>query len=128
MKSTKITLTLGLNKFELRNIEVYERLSEETTAFACNIYINNILVGGCTNSGKGEGNFPSIYGRDKEETILYRELYGVIEAEVVKHKCHFTDPYTHKNYVWDYSMDFLIATMVESAWYYGEKEFSFDNE
>lgn len=38
---------------ELRNIEVYPRLSEETTAFSADIYFEGRKVGTAENSGKG---------------------------------------------------------------------------
>lgn len=40
-------------KIELKNIKVAEALSEETTAFTADLYINGIKVGCCKNQGHG---------------------------------------------------------------------------
>src|SRR5882672_7853638 len=40
-------------KIELKNIHFSERLSEETLAFAANLYINGTLAGRASNQGHG---------------------------------------------------------------------------
>lgn len=44
---------------ELRNIKIYEKLSEETIAFSANIYINGVNAGQADNTGHGG---PTSYG------------------------------------------------------------------
>lgn len=40
-------------KIELKNIRHFFALTDETNAFSANLYINNILVAGCSDTGKG---------------------------------------------------------------------------
>lgn len=97
MAKKKIKVVLTNHVFELRNVQVAEFLSEETTAFSADIFVDGQRIGYCTNSGKGEGNFPMV-------TNDYRPLIEEIEAETTKH--------FHK-----YNMGFLIGMMVYAAYY-----------
>lgn len=40
-------------KIELRNVQIYERMSSETTAFTASLYVNNYRVGYAKNTGQG---------------------------------------------------------------------------
>jgi len=75
MKEKRIKVVLTNHTFELRNVQVAEFMSEETTAFSTDIYVDGKKCGYCKNSGKGEGNYPMI---DRE----YRELLAEIEKNV----------------------------------------------
>lgn len=108
MAKKKIKVVLTNHVFELRNVQVAEFLSEETTAFSADIFVDGQRIGYCTNSGKGEGNFPRV-------TNEYRPLIEEIEAETTKHfhKCVLNG----KTYNFKYTMDFLIGMMVDAAYY-----------
>ena len=108
MVKKKIKAVLTNHVFELRNIQVAEFLSEETTAFSADIFVDGQRIGYCTNSGKGEGNFPMVSND-------YRHLIEEIEAEAIKHfhKCELNG----KTYYFKYTMDFLIGMMVDAAYY-----------
>jgi len=116
MKEKRIKVVLTNHTFELRNVQVAEFMSEETTAFSTDIYVDGKKCGYCKNSGKGEGNYPMI---DRE----YRELLAEIEKECAKHSCNYV---SHgKVYTFYYNFDFLIGAMVESAWFENKKTFKF---
>ena len=108
MAKTKIKVVLNNHTFELRHIQVAEFLSEETTAFSADIFVDGQRIGYCTNSGKGEGNFPRV-------TNDYRPLIEEIEAEATQHfhKCELNG----KTSYFKYTMDFLIGMMVDAAYY-----------
>jgi len=55
-------------KIELKSVKIYESLSEETTCFTANLYINNKLVGSCKNDGCGGNTF--ISGKDRESNQI----------------------------------------------------------
>lgn len=55
-------------KIELKNVKIYESLSEETNCFKSNLYINGKLVGYCENLGHGGSTF--VNGKDKESCDL----------------------------------------------------------
>ncbi len=117
MAKTKIKVVLNNHTFELRHIQVAEFLSEETTAFSADIFVDGQRIGYCTNSGKGEGNFPCM----KNE---FRPIYEEVEAEVEKKHYHSITSYGH-TCDWDYSMDFLISMMVEAAYYDNKSTYKF---
>ena len=119
--SKNISVNVGTNTFSLKNIEVYERMSDETTAFVADLYVGKIKVGTCENSGKGEGNYPCVYG------AFERGLMEIVEKEVSKHHFHEDNYYGH-TLDWDYSIDFLIAEMVAYAWELGHKTYKFSDE
>lgn len=127
--SNHIKVKVGNHTFAIKNLEVYERMSEETTAFCADLYIGDRYIGTCENSGKGEGNFPRIYG----ETTLDREVIATLYANLIdgvsKHHFHSepTREYPHCC-DWDYDMDFLIADMVYTAWYFGKATYQFADE
>lgn len=123
MKHSKtISVKVGLHKFTLKDIEVYEKMSEETTALYAELYIDRCHIGHCVNSGRGEGNFPLVFSD-------YIARFNELSEQVAKH--HFHEPAT-KDYPhesdWDYDMDFLIGMMVEHAWYKGRKIYFFKDE
>ena len=116
MKEKRIKVVLTNHTFELRNIQVAEFMSEETTAFNTDIYIDGKKCGYCKNSGRGEGNFPMV---DRE----YRDILTEIETEVKTHEYH--GACYGRVYEFDYNLDFLIGTMVEAAWFDNKKIFKF---
>lgn len=129
--SDHIKVRVGHHTFALKNLEVYERMSEETTAFCADLYIGDFFVGTCENSGKGEGNYPRIYPTKKgiEDADVLFTMWNKICEEVGKHHFHQPCPYDHKDfYDWDYTMDFLIADMVYTAWDLGKATYKFTDE
>jgi hypothetical protein len=58
-------------EIELRNIEIFERLSDETTAFAASIYIDGFRAGEAKNDGRGGSTF--YQGSDERGRQLIRE-------------------------------------------------------
>lgn len=108
MKSKYISKKIGRHKFGLGDIEVYERMSEETTALTADVYIDDYKVGSVSNSGKGEGNYPHIYAMV--------DRYIAICEEIKNHRWTF-DGSERKSVENEYDMDYLIADMVHQAWY-----------
>lgn len=43
-------------QIELRKLQVYQRASEETTAFDADVWVDGVKVGTASNTGKGEAN------------------------------------------------------------------------
>lgn len=136
--SNHIKVKVGNHTFAIKNLEVYERVSEETTAFCADLYVGDKFIGICENSGKGEGNFPRIITRKdydinreefKNDLEINRCLYDNVAKGVAKHHYHREGtreyPYTCD---WDYDMDFLIADMVYTAWYFGKATYKFADE
>jgi len=109
MAKQNIKAVIDSKTFELRGVEVSKALSEETTAFSADIYIDGHRAGHVRNNGQGEGNFPVILPEA-------RASYDAIEAAVKRHHYHAVGQRGHV-YDWDYDMDFLIGMMVEAAWY-----------
>jgi len=60
-----------MHKIELRNIKVAEYLSEETTAFSADIYIDGKKVGYAKNDG--DGGCTDYHGNTKEDNQLIAE-------------------------------------------------------
>lgn len=112
-----ISVKVNGHTFTLANVEVYERMSEETTAFCADVLIDGIVVGECQNNGKGEGNYPYI---NRE----YVDLYRLIEDGVKKYHYHEENFYG-RTLDWDYNMDFLIGMMVSSCYYDCNTEYKF---
>lgn len=106
--SEQIQATAGGHTLELRHIEVSEFLSEETTAFAAEVFIDGLRAGSVRNDGHSGGNFPHI---NAESMAAYKEF-----EEAVKKKPYHTVSHG-RTLSWDYDMSFLIGMMVESAWY-----------
>lgn len=117
MKEKRIKVVLTNHTFELRNVQVAEFMSEETTAFNTDIYIDGRLCGYCKNSGKGEGNYPMMIQSEDND------LLAEIEKECMTHTCNYA---AHgKVYTFTYNLDFLIGMMVEAAWFDNKKIFKF---
>lgn len=62
-------------KVELKRIEFSERLSEETNAFAADLYINGKKVGYCKNDGHGGPTDYNGYTREDNQLIAEVENY-----------------------------------------------------
>lgn len=107
-----IKVTIGENILELKDIEVYEKISDETTAFSADIYLNGKKIGDVRNNGQGEGNYPRVYGEDAKKL-------EALERKMSEHVFHYN------NYQWPYNMDFLLGDMVEDCWYGHKNEYSF---
>jgi hypothetical protein len=117
MAKKNIKVKVENHTFELKNIQVAEFLSEETTAFAADVYIDGKKVGYCSNNGHGEGNYPRIDNQ-------YQDLYQEVEEGVKKNHFHDVTNYGHVC-DWDYSMDFLIGMMVWDAHYDNKSTYKF---
>ena len=65
-------------KIELKKISIYERMSEETTAFVADLYINGKLVGECKNDG--HGGCTDIRGNSKESNQLIAEAEAYFKS------------------------------------------------
>lgn len=117
MAKKNIKVKVNNHTFELKNIQVAEFLSEETTAFSADVCIDGKKIGYCSNNGRGEGNYPRIDNQ-------YHPLYEEVEAEVKKNHFHEVTNYGHVC-DWDYSMDFLIGMMVAAAYYDNKSTYKF---
>lgn len=133
--SNHIKVKVGNHTFAIKNLEVYERMSEETTAFCADLYVGDKFIGICENSGKGEGNYPRItstkdWDKNREEfkndLEINRCLYDNVANGVAKH--HYFNMAGGYTCDWDYDMDFLIADMVYTAWYFGKTTYQFADE
>lgn len=62
-------------EIELKNIQVFERLSEETTAFAATIYIDGVRVGEAKNDGRGGITFYEGFDERGRQLIREAEKY-----------------------------------------------------
>jgi hypothetical protein len=62
-------------KIELKNIEVYDRMSEETIAFVADIYINDFKAGFAKNDGRGGPTFCQGYNAEGYDLIRKAEAY-----------------------------------------------------
>lgn len=62
-------------EIELRNIQVFERLSEETTAFAATIYIDGVRAGEAKNEGQGGNTFYQALNEKGRTLIREAEKY-----------------------------------------------------
>lgn len=58
---------------ELKNIRVYERLSEETNAFTATLYVNKYRVAECRNDGHGGCTLIDVRYNDKTAKELYSQ-------------------------------------------------------
>lgn len=65
-------------KIELKKIGIYERMSEETTAFVADLYINGKNVGTCKNDG--HGGCTDISGNSKEGNQLIAEAEAYFKS------------------------------------------------
>lgn len=59
-------------KIELKSLKVYEGISEETTCFKGNLYIDGKLVGYCKNDGRGGST--NIHGNSLEDNKLIQKV------------------------------------------------------
>lgn len=129
--SNKISIKCGKHTFTLANIEVYPRMSEETTAFVADILIDGEFVGTCENSGKGEGNYPRIYTKSDNpaDWDRVRDLYNEVMAEVVKHHFHedACPEYPYES-DWDYDADWLVSEMLYHAYDLGRRVLRFKDD
>jgi hypothetical protein len=62
-------------KIELKNIEVYDRMSEETIAFVADLYINDFKAGHAKNDGRGGPTFCQGYNAEGYDLIRKAEAY-----------------------------------------------------
>lgn len=65
-------------KIELKKIQVFERMSEETTAFAADLYINGEKVGYAKNDGRGG---MTDYGRNYDKNTEKMNRFGKVIQE-----------------------------------------------
>jgi len=59
-------------KVELKKIEYSERMSEETSCFVADLYINGKKVGYVKNDGRG--GCTAYYGNSREDNVLFAEI------------------------------------------------------
>ena len=57
-------------KIELRKLTVYERMSEETTAFVAEVYVNGVNVAHAKNDGHGGSTYYHGYPEPEKKLIL----------------------------------------------------------
>jgi hypothetical protein len=62
-------------KIELKDIEVYDRISEETIAFVADLYINDFKAGYAKNEGRGGRTFYQGYNTEGYDLIRKAEAY-----------------------------------------------------
>lgn len=62
-------------KIELKKIHISERLSEETTAFVADLYINGKKAGEAKNDGHGGATFYQAYDAQGRELVAEAEAY-----------------------------------------------------
>lgn len=101
---------VGEHTFALRNIEVYEKMSEETIAFHAYMEIDGKIVGHAKNDGQGGCNVFHVSPDAPKDTI---GVMAEMEDELRKHVFCLGYPYTIK---WAYSLDFLATELVSRAY------------
>ena len=62
-------------EIELKKVKIYLGMSEETTAFTSDLYIDGIKVGYCKNDGHGGNTYYSSYDKKGRELIEECEKY-----------------------------------------------------
>lgn len=98
--------------FELKNMRVYEELSDETTACSAELWLNGKHVGFVRNSGQGEGNYPNF----KDKACI--DEMEVFETHLKSHTHHVGPyPFAPEGVDLPYDLDLLIGLMVEAAYY-----------
>lgn len=98
------------DRFELKDIKVYEELSCETTAFSANVFLNGEHIGYVKNSGQGEGNYPQYLNKE------HCDKMATLESRLLEHTYHTQPfPFAPDGMELNYNLDFLIGMMVMSA-------------
>lgn len=62
-------------RIELINVEIFEKMSQETTAFTADLYINNIKAGHARNDGIGGATYYQAYNPKGQDLIRSAESY-----------------------------------------------------
>lgn len=70
-------------KIELKSLKVYESMSEETTCFQGNLYIDGKLVGYCKNDGRGGST--NIHGNSLEDNKLIQKVDEWCKKQQIRH-------------------------------------------
>lgn len=109
MKS--IYTILDGDRFELKNVKVYEELSDETTACTAEVWLNGEHIGFVRNSGQGEGN--NLNFKDKACIDKIKPF----ETHLMSKTFSVTYPFILKEAVMQYDLSLLIGLMVEAAHY-----------
>ena len=82
-------------KIELKKIEFYERMSEETNCFAADLYINGKKVGYVKNDGQGGQTDYRGYSKADNEVIAKAEAYCKTLPKVKYHTMEFEQSLEH---------------------------------
>lgn len=100
-------------QIELRNIKVAEHLSEETSAFTANLYINNKKIAFVKNGGHGGSTDYQLYNQEDAPTLRQAEEYckslppAVYPDSIIDGK-PLTIPMDLENYI-----DYLLNTHLQ---------------
>lgn len=113
MKSKNIKCKFDGITVELRDMEYYERISDETLAMAADVYIDGKYEGTLENSGCGEGYYPCVNW----------ELRSKLEELLKPHSKTYTSPYDGTLHTLHYNVDFFFSDLVYAA-YNGSKSFA----
>jgi len=96
---------------ELRNLQIFDRMSEETTAFAADLYIDGVKRGYCKNDGHGGCTFYHAYSHEKDYPfITAAEAYAKSLPDVVYPKTEYMHSFSVKS-----NLELIIDTLVEEA-------------
>jgi len=92
-------------KIELKSVQHYPRLSDETNAFNANLYIDGIKVAACENQGKGGPT--SIWVTNKEKYKQYQDFIKSLPPRKSEYFPGEEFPVTEEDYIDDLLYAFL---------------------
>lgn len=99
---------------ELRNVSIYERMSEETTAFNANIFVNGIIVGEAKNDGRGGCTFYNALHNNQQSTRLLAEAEAYCKGlPPVTTEIGGSEPFTYDMNLEAYIDDLVHAECVK---------------
>jgi len=84
-------------KIELKNIKVFDELSQETTCFTADIFMDNMKIAFCKNNG--DGGCTDIYRHP--DSAVFHEFNVLIESrpDIIYPKCEYSDEFSVKSTV-----------------------------
>lgn len=118
MKKKSIRTKVSGFEFELRNINVIEEFSEETTAFEADAYLNGKHLGVAWNEGHGGPTFLPVREEDNDMVDDFNDSLSSFKKNIVV---------CEKQYTLVFDMELLIDVMVAKS-ISGQKELNLAEE
>lgn len=103
-------------KIELKNVKVYAGMSEETTAFVADLYINDYKAGQAKNDGRGGTTFCQAYNTEGFELMQKAEAYcKALPPKIISSLHPAGEPFTVAMSLDSYVDDLLLKSICEKA-------------